>query len=436
MDISHGFLEEILDSISEGLYTIDKKCKINFFNSAAEKILGYKREEILGKLCKNVFGSKHCLHQCPIVHILKNEQNVYDFNTKYKHKSGKLIDVRLNAVLMHNDSGELIGGVVSFRELNELEVIKNTLKKSSDFYGIIGHNKTMREIFQLVRDISDTDATVFLYGESGTGKEMLANAIQTISKRKNAPFVKMNCSVFPPQLLASELFGHVKGAFTDAVQDRKGRFEMANGGTIFLDEVAEMTLQMQLQLLRVLQEGTFERIGESVTRYIDVRVIAATNKNLKKAITEGKFREDLYYRLNVIPIEIPPLRERKDDLPHLIKYFIKKFEYIYKKNLHEIEDNAMDMLLSYNWPGNVRELENAIEYAFVRSKNTSIIKTQKLPPVIRDSFKVLNTQNNNTNTSELLTLLKKHHWNKRKVAEELGISRTTLWRKLKAVDIE
>ena len=245
----------------------------------------------------------------------------------------------------------------------------------------------------------------------------------------------MNCSIFPPQLLASELFGHVKGAFTGAIKDRMGRFEIAHTGTIFLDEVVEMPVEMQLQLLRVLQEGTFERVGESLTRNVDVRVIAATNKNIKEALDSGILRDDLYYRLNVIPIEVPPLRDRTDDIPYLVKHFISKFSLLYNKNVQEIEDSAIEILFNYSWPGNIRELENVIEYAIARTKSNEIIQTSKLPSKLSQSgFK------NKTKTFtlegqegvELLQLLQKHHWNKSKVAQELGIGRTTLWRKMKS----
>ena len=292
----------------------------------------------------------------------------------------------------------------------------------------------MQQIFELIKEISESDAAVLIQGESGTGKEMIANAIQTTSLRKGKPFVKVNCSVFPENLLASELFGHVKGAFTDAIKDRPGRFELADGGTIFLDEVAEMPLQTQIQLLRVLQEGAFERVGESIPRKTNVRVIAATNIDIEKALNTGKLREDLYYRLNVIPVVIPSLRERKEDIPYLVKYFIEDFAKVYRKDINDITNFALDMLINYKWPGNVRELENVIEYAIVRTKDMQIITRESLPsslghlPVTKGvEQKVYKKES----AAEIVQLLEKHHWNKTKVAKELGIGRTTLWRMLK-----
>jgi transcriptional regulator with PAS, ATPase and Fis domain len=275
-------------------------------------------------------------------------------------------------------------------------------------------------------------------GESGTGKELVANAVQAESSRAKKPFIKVNCSVFPPQLLSSELFGHVRGAFTDARSNRIGRFEIADGGTIFLDEIAEMPLQMQLQLLRVLQEGTFERVGESVTRKVDVRVIAATNIDIESSIAEGKFREDLYYRLNVIPVSVPPLRERREDITYLVRHFINKFSLTSQKKITDVDDEALECLITYSWPGNIRELENAIEYAFARSTST-LIHQSKLPPNIKKQRTLTSeTQslvNGNTQKNELLRLLEEFHWNKSVVAKKMGIGRTTLWRKMKAMGL-
>ena len=293
----------------------------------------------------------------------------------------------------------------------------------------------MQEIFELINEISDSDATVLIQGKSGTGKEMVANAIQVTSKRKGKPFVKVNCSVFPENLLASELFGHIKGAFTDALNDRPGRFEFANGGTIFLDEIAEMPSQTQIQLLRVLQEGTFERVGESITRKADVRIIAATNVDIEEALKKGKLREDLYYRLNVIPITVPPLKERLEDIPYLVNHFVEEYSKLYNKQITEVSDDALNILLEHPWPGNVRELENVIEYVVVRSKSGNKIREKNLPSSIKSSIQVESKkvikEFKRENPSDLVQLLEKHHWNKSKVAKELGIGRTTLWRMLK-----
>ncbi|MDP2036053.1 MAG: sigma-54 dependent transcriptional regulator, partial [Ignavibacteria bacterium] len=363
---------------------------------------------------------------------------IFDFESKIQCKTGSMKPIKLNAAVLYNENDEPTGGIISFRDLSEFETIGLNLQSESQFHGIIGHSKQMKDIFQLIEEIAETDAPVFVHGESGTGKELVANAIQKLSTRNQHPYIKINCSVFPSNLLASELFGHVKGAFTDAVKDRAGRFEIADQGTIFLDEVAEMPLQMQIQLLRVLQEGTFERVGESITRTSNVRVIAATNIDIKDALKSGKFREDLYYRLNVIPIEIPPLRTRKEDIVPLTRHFLSKFSLFYKKEIREIEEEVLTVLLNYSWPGNIRELENVIEYAFVRTTKRNVIECSKLPPkILEQSSKPsspITTHEffpDSRERAELIATLEKFQWNKTKVASEMKIGRTTLWRQMK-----
>jgi len=434
------FNEEILNSLAEGVMTVDKNFKISFFNKAAEKITGYSKEEVVGQFCKYVFKCELCISKCPIGIVLETGDDLYEHNSSIKIKNGEKKSIRLNAAILKNSNQQPFGGVISFRDLTELIELNKQKVTSSNFWGIIGHSKSMKEIFDLIQEISESDATVLIQGESGTGKELIANAIQATSLRKDKQFLKVNCSVFPQNLLASELFGHVKGAFTDAFKDRPGRFELANGGTIFLDEVAEMPLQTQILLLRVLQEGTFERVGESITRKTDVRVIAATNFNINKALSEGKLREDLFYRLNVIPVHVPPLRDRKEDIPYLVKHFIQGNAKVYNKNINDIDNEALEIFINYSWPGNVRELENAIEYLIVRSRDGKNISINNLPSTFKSSQVVNNEaalkELKMDNTSQLIKLLEKHQWNKTKVAEELRIGRTTLWRMLKNLSSE
>jgi len=438
MKLTNGNLTEvILDSLGEGLFTVDKDFRINSLNRAAEKMFGIKKSEVIGDFCKNIFKSKRCFGECPIERVLENGNTVFDLESEVVSKSGRRVPVKINANVLRDADEKPIGGVVSFRDMSHLEEIQHNLVMASNFHGVIGQHKSMFEIYDLIKEVADSNSSVMITGESGTGKEMIADAIQKISSRKDKPFVKINCSVFPPQLLASELFGHVKGAFTDAFKERIGRFETADKGTIFLDEVAEMPLQMQVQLLRVLQEGTFERIGESITRKVNVRVIAATNKDITDQLKEGKLREDLFYRLNVIPIHIPALRKRRTDIPHLVQHFIKKYSLISGKKIGEVDDEAMDYLVGYQWPGNVRELENAMEYAFARTKD-NVIHASKLPLSVRVGSRCNETLPQDDGLQQpdeyimLRSLLQKHQWNRSRVANELGIGRTTLWRKLKA----
>lgn len=445
-------IENILDSLGEGIITIDKDFRITYANKAVERILGFFRSEIEGRICKNVLKSDKCMNDCPIARVIMEKRNIYDTIVYLENKFKGKIPVKLNVALLKEDK-KVVGGIISFTPLESIKIEDFEIRKEDGYYGIVGKSKVMREIYTLIEEIADSDATVLVQGESGTGKELVADAIQKTSLRKDKPYVKVNCAVYPPQLLSSELFGHVKGAFTGAIKNRAGRFEIADGGTLFLDEVGEMPQVMQIQLLRVLQEGTFERLGESITRKVNVRVIAATNKDLEKEIARGNFREDLYFRLNVIPITIPPLRERKEDIPLLVNHFLNKFSLLYKKNVYEVTDNALDLLMDYDWPGNVRELENSIEYAFVRTKAGGKIDECKLPKRIKEKITCdtdqgkqnLLTHESHLNLKNLheeserkliLSLLEKYKWNKSKVAQELGIGRTTLWRKLKRLGLD
>jgi PAS domain S-box-containing protein len=429
---------EVLDSLAEGVFTVDNEFKINFFNESAEKITGLKREAVVGSFCKDIFKSDLCSSKCPIATVLEKGKSIFDLESQIQNADGDIIPIRMNAALIRNNSNEPLGGVISFRDMSAYKEIRKYLEHQTQFYGIVGISKPMQEIYSLITEIANTDATVFIFGETGTGKEMIADAIHSTSRRKAKKFVKVNCSVLPPALLASELFGHAKGAFTDAIKERIGRFEFADSGTIFLDEVAEMPLQMQLQLLRVIQEGTFERLGESITRKVDVRMIASTNVKLKEAIQKGSFREDLFYRLNVIPIEVPPLKKRKEDIPLLVKHFLTKYSLYYKKELTDIDDKSYDIFSRYDWPGNIRELENTIEYTVIRSKSSGYMCACNLPDHLKQNISCPEEKNESKNlpSSDLLKLLEKYQWNKTKVAKVLGIDRSTLWRKLKSIGIE
>ena len=434
--------DKILNSLAEGVITVDKEFRITFINEAASLMTGFQKDEVLGKICKNVFKSDYCSENCPIARILKFGKSIFDFESQIECKGSFPIPIKLNAALLKDENDNPSGGVITFRDISILKKIEGLLQEESNFHGIISNSNLMKEIFNLVEQIADSDAPVLITGETGTGKELIANAIQKLSKRNTNKYVKVNCSVIPENLLASELFGHSKGAFTDAQKERVGRFELADGGTIFLDEIGEMPLQMQPQILRVVQDGTFERLGESTTRSVDVRIITATNIDLEKAIAVGKFREDLLYRLNVIHINLPSLRKRIDDIPLLADHFLKKYSILYKKNIPFIDDECIEHLTRWHYPGNIRELENAIEYAVIRNKPDKSLCICAFPAKIREN--VFCSQKNNVipgavlpfENASLLELLNQHKWNKTKVAQILGIDRTTLWRKLKSMGIK
>lgn len=425
----------ILESLSEGIYIIDKEFKIVYVNKAASEITGIKSSDVIGKVCRTFCKSERCQIGCPITEILRTGRNIVDLESSLQNSDGNIIPVKLNASILKNEEEDPIGGIISFRRDSKIN-FDDFLKNKDHFYGIVGKSKAMKELFRSIEEISGSDANVLISGETGVGKEMVAQAIKETSKRRDKIFVKVNCAALPDTLLASELFGHVKGAFTDAVKDRIGRFEYADGGTIFLDEITEIPSNMQDRLLRIIQEGTFERLGESIERKVNVRIIAATNKNIKDEVESKSFREDLYYRLNVIPLYIPPLRERKEDIVFLVNYFIRKYADKYSKKIETTDSETIEILYNHDWPGNVRELENVIEYALVRSKRQDYLCVCSLPPNIRDNIKCnkilsLKEIEIDEKTETLLALLRQNNWNKTKVANILGINRSTIHRILK-----
>ncbi len=429
--------QAILGSLAEGLFTVDNEWHITSFNRAAEKLTGWTESEVIGKYCKHLFNSETCYDGCPLAETLRCASPIFDYEMNYTDKCGKRLPVYVNTAVLYNSNSEAIGGVISFRGDNShFTAIDGD--SQTDFHGIIGKNRHMLEIYDLIREVSASNSTVLILGESGTGKELIAKAIQKLSSRKLLPYVRVNCAAIPDTLLESELFGHVKGAFTDAYTDRIGRFALANSGTIFLDEIGDLTQAAQLRLLRVLEEGEFQRLGSSETTKVDVRVIAATNRNLWQMVQNGTFRDDLYYRLNVIPVELPALRDRRDDLPPLIDFFIQKFRSITKRPITDISDKAYDLLMAYDYPGNIRELENIIEHAFTRTKS-HIINENKLPVFLRNGQTENNTEHRATSETNLCSQVREALiqtcWNREKAAQKLGMSRTTLWRRMKEYDL-
>lgn len=428
----------IIDSLPEGVYVIDKEFKIVFVNNAASEITGIKPDEVLGKVCRTFCKSERCQIGCPITEVLRTGKNIVDLESSLQNSVGQIIPIKLNAAILKDEKDDPIGGIISFRRNSKVDFEKY-LSNTDNFYGIFGKSKGMRNLFKNIEEVSKSEANVLITGETGVGKELVANAIKETSKRRDKIFVKVNCAALPDTLLASELFGHVKGAFTDAINDRVGRFDYANGGTVFLDEITEIPITMQARLLRIIQEGTFERLGESMARKVDVRIIAATNKNIKNEIDAKQFREDLFYRLNVIPLHIPPLRERKEDIIFLVNYFLRKYADKYSKKIETTDSETMEVLFNHDWPGNVRELENVIEYAFVRSKREDYLCACCLPPSIRNNKRcndILSIKEieEDEKIETLFSLLRQNNWNKTKVAKILGINRSTIHRMLKALN--
>ncbi|MEN3039661.1 MAG: sigma 54-interacting transcriptional regulator [Candidatus Kryptonium sp.] len=438
------FFWNLLDLLEEGIVIIDKSEKIFAVNLWITKILDLDREILLGRDVREVFSFDK----------IPEDYQEKLISLPYPREKGTYLTVRAFPLSI---SGHQVYKVLIFRDVTlfkDLESKVSQLKTRK--IDIITHNETMLDIVDFCLHVAESDATVLIQGETGTGKELIANLIHYNSRRKNKPFIKINCAAFPETLLESELFGYVKGAFTGAYTDRAGRFEIANGGTLFLDEIGELSYHLQAKLLRVLQSKSFEKLGSNKTVYVDVRLIAATNRDLREEVKRGNFREDLYYRISVVPIHLPPLRERKEDIPLLIHHFLKEFEKKGYKRIKAITPEAMRCLINYDWPGNVRELENAIEYALVCTKG-EVITPCSLPPHIRDSNTSQKTQTHNRITEEFtvtkespknkdrkpyrrvtleecLEVIKACGNNKALAARMLNIDKSTLYRKLKKLD--
>jgi len=425
----------ILTSISEGVFTINLDKKITFLNSAAESITGFSVQEAMGQYCFDIFRSNVCQVNCPLDRAIKNKEPVYDQSAVIINKAGRQIAISLTADLLRNDRGEIIGAVEVFRDVSIIETLRQTLSGRYRMGELISKNHRMEEIFEILPDIAESDSTVLIQGPSGSGKEVLANTIHDLSPRKGKPLIKVNCGSIPDTLLESELFGYVKGAFTDARKDKKGRFSLAQGGTLFLDEIGNTSPAMQVKLLRVIEEREFVPLGGVIPVKVDVRIIAATNQNLEEAVRRGDFREDLYYRLNIIKVTLPPLGERKEDIPLLVEHFIAQLNAIKGKNIKGVSNEVMKLLMNYHYPGNVRELKNILEHAFILCRGP-LIEEKHLPLDLLEKTRhkdEVTTFNPLVYAEEKLIqeILKEQGGNRTKAAQCLGISRTTLWRKLK-----
>ena len=429
-------LDAILNSITDGVFTIGKDWRILSFNRAAERITGTTANEAVGQYCRDIFKSDTCLEACPLRRTLDTGKPLYDVEIEIVAEDGRKIPIGVSTALLYNVDGTVIGGVETFRDLSKVKELTEALEGRYSFHNLIGKSKPMQELYDLLENVAGSDATVLIQGESGTGKELVARAIHYNGVRKDRPFIAVNCAALPEQLLESELFGHEKGAFTGAVRQKLGRFEWADGGTLFLDEVAEMSPMLQAKLLRVLDRREFERVGGTETVRVDVRIIAATNRNLMEAVEQGTFRRDLYYRLNVVSVVLPPLSERQEDIPLLVDHFIRQCNAKTGKSIQGISQEAMRVLMDYPWPGNVRELENAIEHAFVRCAG-GMLSAEHLPPDLRPERptvdEVLERRDPLAENEKVLIqrVLQNVQGHRGRAAEMLDVSRPTLWRKMK-----
>ncbi|NIP42154.1 MAG: PAS domain-containing protein, partial [candidate division Zixibacteria bacterium] len=356
------------------------------FNRAAEQITSIPREEAIGQRCCDVFRASICESSCALRETFRTGEPVVNKAVFIIDASGRKIPISISAAVLRNKDGEIIGGVETFRDLSALEELKRELEKKYSFQDIISKNSAMLKIFDILPSIAESESTVLIEGDSGTGKELIARAIHNLSNRRDHPIITINCGALPDTLLESELFGHKAGAFTDARKDKPGRFALAEGGTIFLDEIADTSPSLQVKLLRVIQEKVYEPLGGTESVEANVRIITASNRNLQKLVKAGRFREDLFYRINVITIKLPPLRERKEDIPLLVNHFINRFNNLKDRIITEVSPDVMAILMSHDYPGNIRELENIIEHAFVLCKGT-VINLECLPDSIRPKDK-------------------------------------------------
>jgi len=450
------FTRQIIDSMADGVFTMDKNGRISSWNPSMERMSGYAAKEVLGKSCgilqfNRCFGKK-CpagIENCSIIKSGLSEVK----ECFLRHKNGNDVPVIKNANIVKDENGQVVGVVETVTDMSELskarQMAENAafqLEKMHQFSSIIGKSHAMQQVFKAIRAAAASRATILIQGASGTGKELVAGAIHYNSTIRDNPLVTVNCSALSESLLESELFGHVKGAFTGAMRDRIGRFEEAGGGTIFLDEIGEISPFIQVKLLRVLQEREIERVGDSKKRKVDIRIITATNQDLYKLVEKGRFRQDLFYRLKVFPINIPPLRERRKDIPLLTNHFIRVQNSITGKQITGISPSAMRLIMDYVWPGNVRELENAIEHAFVLRDREEIqvfdlpveIRQTELLPSFVDGYGAdmkPPRPSKKLNREIILELLEQCEWNKAEVSRRIGVSRTAVWKYMKKWDI-
>ena len=430
----------ILDTIQEGLMIVSPTGQILSINQAAEKITGYSAAELVGQSCTvlectgcRIFGRGSGPEWCEL--FVKGRVKSKRCLVRDKNKTA--VHVTKRASILKNDQGQIIGAVETLTDMTgmvkkerEIAKLRRSLAEEDGFHGLVGTTAAMRRIFSLIEDAARSDAAVMIHGESGTGKELVARAIHKLGPRSDKPFVKVDCVSLNPNVLESELFGHVRGSFTGAERSRTGRFEAAQGGHVFLDEIGDVPPAIQVKLLRVLEEKVIERVGENKPLPVDVRVITATNRDLRHLLQNGQFREDLFYRINVVPIHLPPLRERKQDIPLLVQTFVERQAAKTKKPLHGITPEAMSRLYQYHWPGNVRELRNAIEYAFVVCREDQI-QPQHLPEAITRSDQSFPSPAGPDQRAELIEALRQAGGNQSEAARILNISRMTVWKRMK-----
>jgi PAS domain S-box-containing protein len=439
-EVSGTTTDAILESISDGVFTVDPEWRINSFNRAAEQITGISRNDAIGRFCSEVFRSNMCETNCALRKTLKNGKPIIGRSGYIIDENGGRRPISLSTAVLKNSRGEVVGGAETFRDLSEIETLRHELEGRSHVGEIVSRSPLMQRLFEVIPAIAVSPSTVLITGETGTGKELMARTIHALSHRNKGPFVALNCGALPDTLLESELFGYKAGAFTGATRDKPGRFALAKGGTLFLDEIGDVSPALQVRLLRVLQEHSFEPLGGTDTVHTDVRIVVATNRDLVELTKNGTFREDLYYRVNVVRIELPPLRRRKEDIPILVEQFIVKYNRLHHATVRGISQEALSLLMAHDWPGNVRELENIIERAFIVCPDGMIEMAHlpdeltfhgsraSVPTALQDARLLMESQ-------AIRTALERNGFSRLAAARELGMHKSTLFRKIKQLGI-
>ena len=433
-------LKLILDNLDLGVFTVNRSGHITSFNSMAETVTGYRRQEIVGQHHEKLMVCHRPGSSCLLTESITTGTTLANRTVQLVSKDGRELPIRASCMALRNDSGQIIGGLATFQDLSLIQHLNRAISDKYIFADMIGKDGAMQQIFEILPVVAASDANVLIEGSTGTGKDLLAKIIHNASSRKNRAFVKVNCAAMPDNLLESEMFGYVKGAFTGAHRDKSGRFQEADGGSIFLDEIGDLPLSLQAKLLRVLEDKEFYPLGSQKLRRVDVRIIAATNQGLNNLVQQKLFREDLYYRLNVMRLELPPLKRRRGDVPLLIRRFLNQYNLTRRTAVTTIAEDALDLLLNYDYPGNVRELENIIEHACILCQGEAIerrhlpvyIQANTCPEKDNDAARTPGLESQQEwERRRLLQALEEHRWNRQKVAKALGMERTTLWRKLK-----
>jgi PAS domain S-box-containing protein len=439
-ELDQNTTQIILESISDGVFTVDHNWKITSFNRAAEDITGISRKEAIGRHCWEVFRSNMCESDCALKKTMKQNKSFVSTSTYIINSQQKRIPITVSTSPLINKKGEILGGVETFRDHSLVEELRKELYARFQMGDMISSSEEMKKIFNILPQVADSDSTVLLEGETGTGKELTARAIHDLSPRKNKPFVAINCGALPDTLLESELFGYKAGAFTNAVKDKPGHFALAEGGTIFLDEIGDTSAAFQVRLLRVLEEREFQPLGGVKKVTADIRIIAASNKNLADMVEKGLFRQDLYYRINVVRLKLPPLRERMEDIPLLVDFFINKFNRIKGKAVSGVDNEVLETLMAHQFPGNIRELENILEHAFVLCSEGNI-QVQHLPgnlsslPYKPNECAIENDLIKAAESKVITEALKRNRYNRKAAAAELGMHKSTLFRKINKLGI-